>query len=255
MANDIQLEAQFVAPGTGEPQFGVRFFPTAETDDRLQESAAVMRKLRQSTVSLPISPLEFELDPISGSTDTVETVMLTLMGVDEEGRVQFDLNLLLRDGTTQVSDSAWFLQPRESRVAWEKLTGAPRPDDPVTLPEQRDTFTADLRPDLDAAASVTHRLHIDVNDFMWRRLLGTIRTMCDLVQTEAHLELMDKETRIESLHGGEDAEVGEGQPTAEDEYQDRYLWVRLAEESTFEVAIKAFSEVSSDRDLVSGPVL
>lgn len=255
MANEMTLEAQFAAPGTGEPQFRVRLFPTPETDERLQESAAVMRKPRQSTVSLPISALEFELDPVNGSVDSVETIMVTLMGVDDQGRIQFELNLLQSDGTTLMSDSAWVIHPRESRVAWEKLTGAPNADDPITLPERPETLTADLWPDVEEAPSATHRLQIDVNDFLWRRLLGTIRTMCDLVQTEAHLELVDNETSLESLHGGADAEVGEGQPAPADEYQDRYLWVRLAEESTFEVAVKLFSEVSADRDLISERVL
>ncbi|MEX2576348.1 MAG: hypothetical protein WD382_06825 [Halofilum sp. (in: g-proteobacteria)] len=255
MANEITLEAQLVTPDTGEPQFQVRFFPSSETDERLQESAAVMRKLRQSTVSLPISPLEFELDPITGTTDTVETIMLTLMGVDEEGRVQFRMNLLMRGGATLTSDSAWVLSPRESSVAWEKLTGPPRSDDPITLPERPDSLTADLCPDIERDATATHRLYVDVNDFLWSRLMGTIRTMCDLVQTEAHLGLMDNEVRLESLHGSEEAEFGEGQPAAADEYQERYLWVRLAEESTFEVAVKTFSEVSQDRDLVSGRIL
>lgn len=257
MANEMTLEAQFLAPDTGEPQYRVRLFPTPETDERLQESAAVMHKLRQSTVSLPVSALEFELDPINGSVDAVETIMFTLMGVDDQGRIQFELNLLQSSGTTLMSDSAWVIHPRESRVAWEKLTGAPNPDDPIALPERPDTLTADLWPDVDHdyAESATHRLQIDVNDFLWRRVLGTIRTMCDLVQTEAHLELMQNETTLESLHGAEEAEAGEGQPSVADEYQDRYLWIRLAEESTFEVAAKAFSEVSADRDLVSARVL
>ncbi len=255
MANERTLEAQFLAPDTGEPQYRVRLFPTPETDERLQESAAVMYKLRQSTVSLPVSALEFELDPVNASLDAVETIMLTLMGVDDQGRIQFELNLLQSGGATLMSDSAWVIHPRASRVAWEKLTGAPNQDDPIALPERPETLTADLWPEVDDAASITHRLQIDVNDFLWRRLLGTIRTMCDLVQTEAHLELADNETAFESLNGATAAEYGEGQPSPADEYQDRYLWVRLAEESTFEVAVKLFSEVSADRDLVSARVL
>ena len=256
MANEITLEAQFVAPASGAAQFAVRLFPSPETDDRLQESAAVMRKLRQSTVTLPFSTLESELDPLDGgSLDSVETIMITLMGVDDQGRVQFELNLLLSDGSTLVSDSAWVIHPRESRVAWETLTGAPREDDPITLPQRPETLTADLWPDADGVASATHRLHVDVNDFLWRRLLGTIRTMCDLVQTEAHLALVPNESTLESLNGAEETAGAEGASSPADEYRDRYLWVRLAEESTFEVAIKAFSEVSADRDLVSGRVL
>jgi hypothetical protein len=245
MANDIMLEAQFVAPETEQAEFGVRFFPSSETDDRLQESAAVMRKLRQSTVSLPVAPLECELDPISGEVDAVETLMLTLLGVDEDGRVQFNLNLLMRDGRTLLSDSTWVLTPRESRVAWEALTAGPNPDDPITLPERPQTITAELWPE-SGAESATHRLEIDVNDFLWARLLGTIRTCCDLVQTEAHLELLDNEATLASLNGA---------GGAADEYRHRYLWVRLAEESTFEVAVKAFSESGPERDLVSGSLL
>lgn len=252
MANDIMLEAQFVAPETGQPEFGVRFFPSPETDDRLQESAAVMRKLRQSTVSLPVAPLECELDPITGAVDAVETLMLTLLGIDEDGRVQFNLNLLMRDGRTLVSDSTWVLTPRDSRVAWEALTGAPSQDDPVTLPDRPEIITAELWPESGATDAATHRLEIDVNDFLWARLLGTIRTCCDLVQTEAHLELMDNEVTLASLNG---AAAGEAQAPAVDEYRQRYLWVRLAEESTFEVAVKAFSEDHPEHDLVSGPLL
>lgn len=244
MANDIMLEAQFVAPETGQPEFGGRFFPSSETDDRLQESAAVMRKLRQSTVSLPVSPLECELDPVNGDVDAVETLMLTLLGVDEDGRVQFNLNVLMRDGRTLLSDSTWVLTPRESRVAWEALTAAPNQDDPITLPERPQTLSAELWPESGGVDAPTHRLDIEVNDFLWARLLGTIRTCCDLVQTEAHIELLDNEVTLASLNGA----------TA-DEFSHRYLWVRLAEESTFEVAVKAFSEADPERDLVSGPLL
>lgn len=252
MANDIMLEAQFVAPETGQPEFGVRFFPSPETDDRLQESAAVMRKLRQSTVSLPVAPLECELDPIRGDVDAVETLMLTLLGVDEDARVQFNLNLLMRDGRTLVSDSTWVLTPRESRVAWEALTGAPSQDDPITLPDRPQTITAELWPESGVADAATHRIDIEVNDFLWARLLGTIRTCCDLVQTEAHLELLENEATLAALNGSAD---GEAQGAATDEYRHRYVWVRLAEESTFEVAVKAFSEADPERDLVSGPLL
>ncbi len=255
MADDIMLEAQFVAPETGQPEFGVRFFPSSETDDRLQESAAVMYKLRQSTVSLPVAPLECELEPIRGDRDAVETLMLTLLGVDQESRVQFNLNLLMRDGRTLVSDSTWVLTPRESGVAWDALTAAPNQDDPVTLPERPQTIAADLWPESGVADSATHRLDIDVNDFLWARLLGTIRTCCDLVQTEAHLQLLDNEATLVSLDGAASPPADDSQAPATDEYGQRYLWVRLAEQSTFEVAVKAFNEANPEHDLVSGPLL